>query len=529
MGIFTQAYQAQNPQPQQSGGVFQKTQQNQMGVLPNPYSDPHNPEGTGAQDIADAFKGSVQQVKEGFAQTKNNPTFISGLEGGVKEVAGGVGAVLSPVAPIFGSIGQASQKLGEMSENVSEHLPGSSPESFQQFASSKTGQNVSRVTEDVGNLSTLAGAGASEINPKEIINTVKNTIQGKTSDVVASYIDSTGNKVYTKLTPSEASILKDEVKNVPEAKGGSQIHLESGPRAISEGTEISRGDFIKNHSQAQEMFDNSKANTPQNTAKIQETISPKPTPKEAKLAQSQGRFIQGKEPTLFKAGTADSIAPSEKVIRATDTIQRNIPGADKMDESQLHSALSAKIEQTAETLKPQMKATQIKPETIQKINDDWTALKKSQIEEADATEEPNVRKQQQQFEQRLMKSGNSTMDDLWETRKSYDDGVPENVKKANSMSPESLQNKKQIWLQNRGILTDSINDAQNGMGATSQRAFSDMHDMYNAKEGIMSKTKVDGAKMSKVNQFLKEHPTTAKFLGGATIYEVLKHLGLPVP
>lgn len=243
------------------------------------------------------------------------------------------------------------------------------------------------------------------------------------------------------------------------------------------------------------------AKTADELQKIKDTISPKPTAKEAKLATDQGRLIKGKDPTLFKSGTPDQIATSPQQLKSTMTVHRLIPDAATMDEPTLHAALDEKIADTAQKLKPQMEATAIKPETVQKITDDWTNLKKTQMQTADATDEPNVLKSQKQFETILKKSSSGNMNDLWDSAKSYDASVPDNVKSANSMSSESLQNKKTIWMQNRSILRNAINDSENGLGKTSQQAFSDMKDMYEAQTGIMSKAKVEtAAAPSKISQ-----------------------------
>lgn len=259
---------------------------------------------------------------------------------------------------------------------------------------------------------------------------------------------------------------------------------------------------------------------------VADLITPKATAKEVKLAQTEGRLIKGKEATLFKSGTDDVILPSSKTKKATETIIKKIPGASKMKPDELYNAVDNTITETAESLRPQMKATKVQPETIQKINDDWTKLKKTQIELADATEEANVMKIQKQFEERLMKSGNQTHEDLWETAIQYDKSIPDNVKKANALSPESLQNKKEIWLQNRAVLRDAINDNAYGMGETSQKAFSELSDLYEASNSLVSKAKVEKAQMSKINQFLKDNPKVAKVLGGVTFIEIARRLGV---
>lgn len=258
------------------------------------------------------------------------------------------------------------------------------------------------------------------------------------------------------------------------------------------------------------------------TGKIAEMISPKATVKEAKLAQTQGRLVQGKEPTLFRAGTEDKILPSKKTVSASETIVKNIPNAQKMSPGDLYKAVDKNITETAQKLRPQMEATPIKPETVQKINDDWSTLKKTQMADAPATEEANVLKRQGKFETILKKSGSGSHADLWDTAINYDNSIADNVKKANSLSSESLQLQKDEWLQNRKILSDAIEK-------TSKPEFKQMSDLYEAKNGLISKAKVNEAQMSKVNQFLKNNPKVAAVLGGATVYEVAKHLGIPLP
>ena len=264
-------------------------------------------------------------------------------------------------------------------------------------------------------------------------------------------------------------------------------------------------------------------------ATITEMISPKPTVKEARLAQTQGRLVEGKSPTLFKAGTEDKILPSQKTLNASKTIMENIPNASKLKPTELYKAVDETISKTATELRPKMVKTPIKPETVDKINTEWEALKKSQILEAPATEEINVAKRQAKFESLLRKSGNGTHADLWDTRVLYDESIPDGVKKATSLSPESLQIQKEEWLQNRDILNSAINDNAFGMGKESQDAFAKMTNLYEAKTGLLSKAKVNEAALSKFNQFLKDNPKTAKILGGVTAYEVLKNLGVPIP
>lgn len=265
---------------------------------------------------------------------------------------------------------------------------------------------------------------------------------------------------------------------------------------------------------------------------IADTVSPKLSAKEIKLAESQGRIVTGKSPTLLRGGTPDQILTSDKIYNSAQVINREIPGAAKMSQPDLYTALEGRTTDMSTQLKPQMESTPLKPEALTKMNSDWETLKQSQMENADATDEPNVLKSQKQFEQRLNDlSDDNNLNDVWQARKDYDDSVPANVKNANHLSSESLQNKKEIWLQNRAVLNDMINDSSSGLGKTSQQAFKDMSAMYDAKANLLSKAKDNfeaSGRPSKVSQWIQDHPWVKTAVKGAVGVgvgsEILKHL-----
>lgn len=265
------------------------------------------------------------------------------------------------------------------------------------------------------------------------------------------------------------------------------------------------------------------------TAQVTDTLAPKLTMTERKLAQSQGRIVPGQKATFFKGGTADTVLPSQSTKEATQVVMNRIPNASQMAPSDLYKAVNNEIDTTAKALRPAMEQTTIKPETIQKINDEWSALKKTQLETAPATEEANVAKRQQRFEQILQKSGNEHQGHLWDTRIEYDKSIPKAVKTANHMSSESLQLQKQEWLQNRAILNNAINDTVHGMGQKSQQAFNEMTKLYEAKNNLLGKTALAKPEASGASKLYnskggKTVRTIAKYgLGG----EIIKHeLGL---
>ena len=252
--------------------------------------------------------------------------------------------------------------------------------------------------------------------------------------------------------------------------------------------------------------------------KIAELISPKLTAKEVRLAQSQGRIVPGKLPTIFRSGTPDQVLTSDKVAEAAFSIRKNIPGASKLSEPDLYTALEARTMDMAKKLKPEMQAVKVKPETLQHIDSEWSSLKKLQLEAADATEEANVLKQQIQFESRLnkIKKEGVNYDDLWQERIAYDDSIPETVKKANQLSDSRLLQKKEIWLQNRDILNKVITNAENDLGDKVFKEFKDMSNMYQAKTNLLSKATVSLKKeQSKLVQWIKDHPYISGLVAGS--------------
>lgn len=251
--------------------------------------------------------------------------------------------------------------------------------------------------------------------------------------------------------------------------------------------------------------------------RITNAIAPKETAAEARLAMKQGRMTAAKEPGLFSSGTPGEITPTAKVQQAAQTIHEQIPGAAKMDEPTLFNALDNKIGETAQALRPQMEAVKVEPSALHKIVSEWENLKAEQLDGALKTEEPNIQKYQSKFEERLLKiNSNSSLAEVWDARVDYDNSVSTNVKKATSMSSDSMQAAKKTWLQNRALMNGIINDMGTGLGETSQKAFSSMSDMYTAQNGIMTKAKDSlKAKPSKLVQFFKRHPVIGKAVSAA--------------
>lgn len=239
------------------------------------------------------------------------------------------------------------------------------------------------------------------------------------------------------------------------------------------------------------------SNTPeakkaQEISKLQETISPKLTSPEVKSAIAQGRVTRGKDSLIF-GKQPDLVTQSQEVQKAAQTVHENIPNASKMDDTQLYTALDNKTDEMATGLSEEMQKVSVKPETSTKVVDTWNDLKVSQESEPEFDGFAGSGKFQKKFENYLkqVKGEDTTLDDVWQARKDYDASIPTNVKNANNASHPNLQFQKTMWLQNRAILNSAIHDVSTGLGGVSQKAFSDMSDMYLSKENLLSKAKID--------------------------------------
>lgn len=258
---------------------------------------------------------------------------------------------------------------------------------------------------------------------------------------------------------------------------------------------------------------------------ISDMIAPKPTIRQARLAQEQGRLVKGesiKKPGLFTEGSGDKVLPSSQQAKSTFTVKKYIPDAANLDPASLTTEIKTSIENIATKLKPEMQKVAIKPEVMDKMGGEWKALKQSQMEDAfSVLDEKAVARMQKDFEARLGKIKDGTIDDIWQARQAYDDAIPPNVKTANEQSSDVLQAQKEIWLDNRKIFSDALVDAENGLGATARQAFSDMRDLYEAKNGLLSKAKIDTAsRPSGIKKFMDTHPKTKAVLQGAGALEV---------
>jgi len=241
---------------------------------------------------------------------------------------------------------------------------------------------------------------------------------------------------------------------------------------------------------------------------IEETISPSLTAKEVRKASAEGRIERGKtggfREKLF-GEKDDVIRQTDSVKQASDTIQERIPGASKMNDQQLNKSLIDEVGKISEDIKPDMKAVQISTDKTDEAFSIWEKLKKTQAADQGDFISFNGAQMQKRFEaflnqtkQKVRGEGGQfrqkDLNDLWDIRKEYDNSIPDRIKQANDLSDSRLQFQKETWLDNRAILNDMINDTADGLGDISKGAFSDMTDLYIARQNIISKTKIAKAR-----------------------------------
>lgn len=480
-GVTLEDLQGLPPPPQDQQGMTLDQIQGQLGTLPKPTA-----QSSFMQDVSSSIQNRGQNAYNAITSTEGNSN--NPLVQGIADISHGVGAT-----------GQAFSAVTDIAGAFINHLiPQTVKDNFQKQ------QQDAQNNPLVKGISTVGSRAYDELGIRLNDFITKHPEVGKVLESALRTGEGTGNISNAILTAEGTA--KSAQKTYDTAKNFVQ---NTTPGDISTGA----------NKMVQNVRDKFTPQGENDLQKINQMITPKPTVKEARLAETQGRLFKGKSPTFFKEGGPDMIATPEAQANAARTIQKNIPNAANMSETDLYSSLDEKIGEKAQALKPEMQKVPITEDTVQKITDDWNTLKKAQKADAYLPNDVNLNKLQADFEQRLMKSGNKTMDDLWNTAKAYDASVPENVKKATDLSSESLQYKKDIWLQNRRILKSAINDTGTGLGKTSQDAFKEMTDMYNAQNNLLSKAKVETAnapsKFSVIKKTIKEHPVVS----GVATYE----------
>lgn len=214
-----------------------------------------------ADKVLGAFHSGIDTAAQGVTDASNakNPgQFISSIG---KMGSGVATSVSSPLAPVFGAaegpVNNLANNLGKNPLDPNSKALVDDP-SFQQFATSKAGQNTSKVAETVGNFANIAGtaAGGEDLfNSLTPENAPTHPIFQRSTPIMNPE-DVTASRI-ADATPSYKQVLKDEnisrpitntqgdtsttVNRVDEGKGTfGKRTVNPTDREIASGTELSK-------------------------------------------------------------------------------------------------------------------------------------------------------------------------------------------------------------------------------------------------------------------------------------------------
>ena len=119
------------------------------------------------QKVSEASDDADAQIFKGFEQSKGTRNPLKMIEGGITGATGLANKLFSPVAPLFEPLGKAIDFVGDKVSNIP---------AVQKVAKSKAGGVLSRLFENVTNVSNIAGAALGVKNPLR-----SKTYVGKTS------------------------------------------------------------------------------------------------------------------------------------------------------------------------------------------------------------------------------------------------------------------------------------------------------------------------------------------------------------
>lgn len=273
--------------------------------------------------------------------------------------------------------------------------------------------------------------------------------------------------------------------------------------------------------------------------KIADNISPKLTPRAKEIAIREKRVISPKE-TKLGGKKPDIIKPSQREIEISQTVDRLIPGANKLNQFKLADKMQEKVVQIATKLRDKFRNVSFTPQKATDIKTKWTTVKSKQADLPNfKSNEAVSKKAQDRFEIILdemlkpvkdAKTGQfrqKNLDDLWQIAIDYDnaDFIGTTVKNASDLSVPSLQIQKDMWLENRRLLREVLEDAAKNLDPQSERAFRDMARLYDGINNIAQKADIDTkGKAGLLKQILQSKATKAAGAigGGGLILRELK-------
>lgn len=162
---------------------------------PKPQESPQTQKETVGSQISGAFNSGIDQIKQGYNQGYNAKNPLELIEGGLKQGAGIVNTIFSPLAPLTAPIGKGVEYVADkVSDNPN----------VQKFAMSKAGETTQRVVEDINNANTIAGAVAGPKGTARTASVVRNAVVD-TIDSATENISKVKSKVPESFTSPDVS------------------------------------------------------------------------------------------------------------------------------------------------------------------------------------------------------------------------------------------------------------------------------------------------------------------------------------
>lgn len=205
---------------------------------------------------------------------------------------------------------------------------------------------------------------------------------------------------------------------------------------------------------------------------------------EKRVVEGKSSFLTGKKP--------DVVFLDKKTQRAMETIKEKIPEINKLNRYEISNAVDKGIKTLSETAKPIMRSISLNNNVARNFENTWAIIKKEQSKTPEFIAFRGAKQAQNIFEEfvKQVKEAKS-LDKIWEIRKNYDDVISNTIKQATDKSAPSTQLQHEMWLENRRLLNNLIEDSYVGLGDEAKKLFDELEDFYTIKNNITRSGNID--------------------------------------
>jgi len=191
------------------------------------------------------------------------------------------------------------------------------------------------------------------------------------------------------------------------------------------------------------------------------------------------------------------VIPSNESLRLQSTVARVVPDIDVENVAKATTQIKAGIKNISEEFAEDLSQITVDKTKLAPIKESIENVRTLAKESPDfiAIGESGVNKVQNQFMKiidDLDAKEDANLNDLWDARKNYDSKIPKAVKEANSNSNPINQEKQKLWLENRSMINDLMEEEAKRVAADAPdvaQAFTDLKDLINARDKIASRAR----------------------------------------